>query len=383
MDLYIATGPYYLFNILNLKLSENAAREGVLLVVDTFQGAQACARQFRDSRLFAMVDVLPRQDYLALDKMDEGFRGEPHYRNALRETLCMRFPALMRRKYARYAFAGRAYERMYSAGLIPALRFFQIDQVQRYRSQIIYFDSGLACRAKRFAWGKTRWQLLRERLGCVRIESCVQGRYYYSPDMVYLEQPYPKLTQSKPQRANAALCSAIRDVFRYSEESDPLRACDVLYLHGGYEIYPHLAAFVPQDLAAMQLIAAAVPEMRVKAHPVSAAALTGLPLLASQGPCYPFEVSCLFQDMDRKVLISGFSVSLLNPKFIFDQEPCVIFLYRMFHLSPQVFCNLTDAEFDQAMRLMMRYRDPRRVMTPETPQELLSCLQAAQKIIRE
>lgn len=43
----------------------------------------------------------------------------------------------------------------------------------------------------------------------------------------------------------------------------------------------------------------------------------------------PFEVLLAKQNMGNKVLICNYSTACLNAKFIFDQEPTIIFLYNL------------------------------------------------------
>ena len=85
-----------------------------------------------------------------------------------------------------------------------------------------------------------------------------------------------------------------------------------------------------------------------------------------------WEFICADQISDDHVLISSFSTAQMIPKMFFDKEPTVIFVCKM------VFQYIDQPTQDNIMALINRikekYRNPEKVYTPETEEELSEIL---------
>lgn len=364
MDLYLVTGPFYLFNALNLKLMENWKRPGVLVIAECFGNARRYYEACRERRLFEDVELISEADYRCADRQNLYLDQPCKLTLGVVKTLNLRFPGMRNRQFEGYRFMRRTYERIFAAGVIPAFYYAVSQQLQRHGAKLYYFDSGLAVRAKATQWSKTRWQSIREKLGCTYLENSVQGRYFYSPELVCIPLPYPMLRQRAPQCDQKELCSTLKAVYSYEESADELKEHRFLYLHGGYEVYPQLAAYAPVDVRAARLLADVQPDALIKAHPVS-----GERFEHAYDPGVPFEISSLFLDMEDKVLIAGFSVALLNPMFLYHQQPWLILLYRVFSMPTELFMNMPEEEFLRVLHKMLPYDDPSRIIIPGTWEE--------------
>lgn len=73
------------------------------------------------------------------------------------------------------------------------------------------------------------------------------------------------------------------------------------------------------------------------------------------------------------VLISVYSSAQITPKFIFDTEPTLIFLYRLYSTGASEEQITHMEEMIEDMR--KAYRDPEKIYTPKTPEELSAVLQ--------
>ena len=83
---------------------------------------------------------------------------------------------------------------------------------------------------------------------------------------------------------------------------------------------------------------------------------------------YIFEA--LYAQLDNpsdKVLVSCASTATLNPKFMFGEEPYVIFTYRLYNTYRQVGIERDDWI---ANALLDAYEDKSKVMIPNSMQEL-------------
>jgi hypothetical protein len=92
-----------------------------------------------------------------------------------------------------------------------------------------------------------------------------------------------------------------------------------------------------------------------------------------------WEIKALnIDDIDDICILSVNSTSLFNPKLLFDEEPYVIFTYKLVKL----FFSWTF--FDETMqRFKKLYSDPDKVMIPETVEEFRDCLKRTAEKIRK
>ena len=87
----------------------------------------------------------------------------------------------------------------------------------------------------------------------------------------------------------------------------------------------------------------------------------------------PFEVFLGIVAMDEKILVSLFSTACFSPKLMYDQEPYVIFLYKLLRWK-------NPFAFDQEVKkLKQSYRKPDRIMEPETLEEMIQCIDSFMK----
>ena len=92
----------------------------------------------------------------------------------------------------------------------------------------------------------------------------------------------------------------------------------------------------------------------------------------------PFEIICANSDIGDKVLITAASTAVFIPKMLFDSEPVVIMLHR---ITGSRFNNSAEREkmIDQIRAL---YRDPGRIVIPESIAEFEEILQAETNSIK-
>ena len=89
----------------------------------------------------------------------------------------------------------------------------------------------------------------------------------------------------------------------------------------------------------------------------------------------PFEILCIKNDMDKKVLISCGSTAVSTPKMITDQEPYVILLYKFIKNE-----GMNQEPLDRFfVSLKESYRNPDKVQIPSSFDEYKECLAAIRK----
>jgi hypothetical protein len=71
------------------------------------------------------------------------------------------------------------------------------------------------------------------------------------------------------------------------------------------------------------------------------------------------------EDIDDRCLVSINSTALFNPKLLFDQEPYIIFVYKLVKLF------YDWSLFEGTIKLFVEeYRDKEKIMIPESIEEL-------------
>jgi hypothetical protein len=136
MDLYIATGPFHIFNILNLKLHENQNQEGVLVVVAIFSSAELYADNIRKSKLFKDVILISKDEYNKLDR--NCIVQRPKLWRYV-QRVCWR---ANKHLYSNLPFTKICYQRIYMGGFIDAFASFIARQIADNHALLYYFDDG-------------------------------------------------------------------------------------------------------------------------------------------------------------------------------------------------------------------------------------------------
>ena len=91
----------------------------------------------------------------------------------------------------------------------------------------------------------------------------------------------------------------------------------------------------------------------------------------------PFEVVLSTKSMNDKVLISIFSTACMSPKLDFNQEPYVIFTYKLYG---DMFC-LNKLYLDQIKQLSSCYNAKGRIFVPENMVEYTQILESIKEKI--
>ena len=84
----------------------------------------------------------------------------------------------------------------------------------------------------------------------------------------------------------------------------------------------------------------------------------------------PFECFCYFNDFSDKVLITNFSTAVITPKIFYDQEPTIVFLYKI--MSDYLISNI-DTTIVDALKAI--YSDKSKIIIPENVEELTEALE--------
>ena len=126
-----------------------------------------------------------------------------------------------------------------------------------------------------------------------------------------------------------------------------------------------------EELVSLLLLHAGKKQCCVKTHPNELSPdrdhLEGFCYINSDSS---FEISNYYHNFEENVFLSSISTACLTPKMIYNQEPVVIFLYKLFQ-SKFGLWQKEDATIDSLRRL---YRDKSRFYVPQTIEEYVAIL---------
>ncbi|MDD2495186.1 MAG: hypothetical protein PHE29_08340, partial [Tissierellia bacterium] len=78
----------------------------------------------------------------------------------------------------------------------------------------------------------------------------------------------------------------------------------------------------------------------------------------------PWEIICLNNDIESKILISFYSTATITNKILFNKEPILIFLFNLPHLKE--IHPLNDDTIKFITEFKKTYKDPNRILIPDS-----------------
>ena len=194
-------------------------------------------------------------------------------------------------------------------------------------------------------------------LGYDVLEKCHEV-YAYRPDLISSDyelkkRKIPSLTK---EDSEALLHSFL--------EEDPERIDEtIIFLEGAF---PEREVENMQD-GVLCFLADLNLSIALKSHPLYLG--KSLPGIHELDSGMPFELYGMNQPMDEKVLISVCSTAAFTPKLMLDQEPAIVFLYKMLPgLSGLV------SLFERMLAKFEKIYDRSKIFKPETKDELKKIL---------
>lgn len=343
-NLCICSTAYQCFNILGLCRSEINPKETDLIIID-FTGK--ILDQLNNSFLkvffnsIEIIKIKPKNDYIKLLK------------------------ALVFTRFSKPII----YKKIFTYGTEINSRLISLQYYHKRYSHLFYFEDGLesydcvlSSNVKsikdigfKFLYGKTP------------LELC-EALYVYEPNVVINNSynkkvlPIKKITNKSDEIENI-----IKNAFRGNNIAFPKK---IVFLE---------AWFSEKEKYELQQLFISILEETVetgvaclKKHPNDRNNFnfdTKLPVINDFGS---FEVKNFFCSMNDYIFVSIISTACLTPKLIYDEEPTVIFLYKIF-LNHYIYEEWIETD-KVIRRIRSSYKKPERIMIPENIEEYRECL---------
>lgn len=214
--------------------------------------------------------------------------------------------------------------------------------------------------------GKLTERIVRYMLFGKKSLNTVYNKYLYVPEFYYKfnDSNYGTVFKIDPIGIESNAMSACKRIFGFNENEcikEKFIFLDTVHkralkkdAQNNYErIMEHIFNMTKDNLI-------------VKSHPSDKSSrIDGVKYSGSSG-C-PFEIIAANSDIDGKILITLSSTASVTPKIIFDKEPTVILLYKLFSDSLLEWNSYYDAFFQKVKE---SYRDKNRFFIPKTKDEL-------------
>ena len=134
------------------------------------------------------------------------------------------------------------------------------------------------------------------------------------------------------------------------------------------EDYNNKGISVAKNIASLTKETVGVENIIYKFHPRDKNIDPSLPHI--ENTSVPFECFCYYNDFSDKVLITNYSTAVITPKIFYDQEPTIVFLYKI--MSDYLISNI-DTTIVDALKAI--YSDKSKIIIPENVEELTAALE--------
>lgn len=365
MIAFLCSTPFQIWNAISLSQQVFRGEPCDLYVIDHFRDAETLCGSLRAEGLFRKVQYVPT-DHITFAEQ------KPFQRKCNRLRLFFSWRSVVEERFR----ITKAYDSVFLAAL-DEIRNFALCAMRRLSPdlKICQMEDGTAdyvtMQAPATTWQqKLFYRTLGRFCGLTLETEKISTLYATEPD--YLPPRNDGITLHRiPQIRDPQLIAHMNRIYSFSpfevpeevifldQPLDRADAADAIY---------RLLGELTERFGDKHVI--------VKPHPRSSGVDFSQFHTYPRQSASPFEIYLLNHDYTDKILISHRSTASCTPKFCFDQEPSLVFLYR---LIPDNWIDIQEqiTLMDQLVsNLKKNYRDPSRITVPTTKEELFAFLSA-------
>ena len=203
------------------------------------------------------------------------------------------------------------------------------------------------------------------------IEECVQ-MYVKHPEKVKLgKHNYVKVLSFNGKYDKGIILNTLLPLYGINEVTMSKFKRKVIIFDQNVEL--HDVKEIQKKIAKVMIDVFGSKNVLVKIHPSSHDKEYGNEI-STVTEKFPFELVMAYEDMSEKVLISIFSTACMSPKLDYDQEPYVIFTYKLY--GDRVF--IDDTYLEQVEQLRNSYTDKSKIIVPNDMDEMINVVKVLQ-----
>lgn len=349
MHAFIGTVPFTLIEAINYVISYEI-KDADLYFVTVFDGASEMGERIRKANIFRNVYMV--EDVLLT------------YPITLKKCL----KVVKNGEKLQKDLRGRRYDYIYynnSGWLINSIFY---NGIYKGNSNVknIFLEHGYSTYIKHYE--KKPWYL-RILINLVGLK-CMDGSmldevYMFEPELNCVKQNGTIRKMKKIDKNNESLRKAMNYIWSYNVDADSeYKNKKVIIMEQG----PQKVEFDKEKFWEEILSVLDLEQVIVKAHPRQKnSTLSNFGVKISRNHVLPWEIEVLNHDMNNKVLMTIFSGACLSSKLLFEEEPTIIFLYK---LLPVDYSFLGEELVDFANKVGDLYENKTKYFIPESLEEL-------------
>lgn len=355
MKLFIASTPYNLFNYINLKINF-FPNEDIDIVISNFDlKNEQYYKNVKDLKLFKNVYFIEQR----------GFDYNRLIPNKLKRFIRKVFSELKNRylynsyfkKYCSEMDYSRIYDEIYTDafGFMPRFIFNHYHSKNK-NIKVYKVDCGVECYYDNILSRKNKFM-------CNKIQKRLCGYYLYSKDLANVGE-YKVFELPKVNVKDKNFVNLINNVFEYRNEKFKFDEQKFLFLDQRLDEFEALDK-IEQDIVDI-LKTESNKDVYIKLHPRTDENTIRYKDMVKMKTNSTFEILCLNNpDLFNIKIITPFSTAAVLPKLLFDEEPYIICLTKLF-MNKHAEAELMTEFFE---KLKNTYRDPSRVVIIESLDE--------------
>lgn len=353
MNLFIVASLYQLFNVINLCESKFGYEESDVLFVDP------------GNNIERGVDL----DYL------KSFFHDVHYIKIENCTEENKYKFLFKELFSKKIFSvkiNQKYENVFLAGTEMFSKMIAF-KLREKNGDIYYYEDGIASyyEVMNVETKNKKDSILKLRYGARPLEIC-KKLYVYEPDCVTNNSNQIPVGQLEKIVDSQHFKIDIKRVF--SAEKYVLdKPC--VFLNAWFNDKEQYN--LQRRLLDKMLSVVGTEKSLVKLHPNEIGTIDendGVNYLAGKAS---FEVCNFGYDYSNQIFVSIISTACLTPKMIYDQEPYIIYLYKIFEKDYPMWEDVDET----IKKLISCYKNPEKVFIPESWEEYEQVLETIKDIL--
>lgn len=348
MHAFIATVPFTIIEAINFVLS-NEIKDADLYLVKVFENAEQTGKRIEKTKIFRNVYIL--EDVLltypiTFSKCVNVVRNGRKVINLLKDK---------KYKFCYYNNSGWLINSIFYTGFIKGNR-----DVKN-----IFLEHGYYSYVTDYADKPWYMRLIINMVGLKCMDgSMIDTLYMYEPELICTRYDGKIKKMKKLDKKNTQLVSALNDIFNYNVENNQYADKKIIIMEQG----PMKVEFDKEEFWEKVFECIDLNETIIKAHPrQKKSTLVNCGAEISHNHTLPWEIEILNNDITNKIQITIFSGACVSPKLMFDDEPTVIFLYK---LLPVDYTFLGKKVMDFADEIGKKYSDTNKYFIPESFDEL-------------
>lgn len=349
--------PFQILNAINYKLSYKTTSEMDVYICIKFRDSEKIAKKLSDIGLFHQIYLVKNLNYDDLKPFTKKIK--------ILKDLMIPQKAILQCLDKNYTLSEKKYSIIISAGYLNFNIYFS-RWFQKRGAEIYFFEDGIESYLEKNTADNYSgiYRLMSELTKNGGTSLDINELYVYRPDLIADPGKYEKIFPLPSlNRIPLNVKEDLNKVFGYEKK---LLSAKVIYFDqiGTGDFADGNLMFSIQNSILHELNNKfGENNIQIKLHPRTQDKVYSHSVRTFK-TAVPWELIIMNESINNRILVSLSSTACLTPKLIFDEEPVVIFLFKLFPLKG--YENVADLIF----KVKELYREPNKICIPQNIEEL-------------